>query len=243
MKKIILGVFVSAVMFGQTAQAVTLSAVDSGVFINASSSGGIGAGTSVSHNSNATAIDFTFSISGFVNIDSAAFAIFDLSGVSGAVTGASLEMVLSNNAIGLGGPGSFVFNQVSSDPAVFNSSYNERSNCGGFPCDPLGPGRDIYLDLSSGPALGAVSYTGVGAQTVVLGSGGLDLLNLTLGGLLVVAIDSAGGNGLGRVTFAAPQLTLEVAAVPVPGAGWLFGTALVGLVGFGRRASVYRCTG
>ncbi|MFT6275431.1 MAG: hypothetical protein ACJAZ0_001527 [Halioglobus sp.] len=120
-----------------------------------------------------------------------------MSGVTGTVTGASLEMSLSTNNIALGSPGSFVFNPVSSDLALFNSSYNERSNWFGLPGDPLGPGRDVYVDLGDGAALGSVSYGVVGPPTAVLGVGGLDLINLGLGGLFAIGINSAGGNGLG----------------------------------------------
>lgn len=235
MRKILFGIFVSAFTLVQTAQAVTLNAVDSGVFVPSSASGGVGAITNVSHASSNTAIAFNFSISGFANIDENAFAIFDFLGVTGAVTGASLEMSLSTNNIALGGPGSFVFNPASSDLALFNSSYTERSNWFGMPGDTLGPGRDVYVDLGDGAALGSVSYGGLGPQTAMLGVGGLDLINLGLGGLFAVGINSAGGNVLGGVAFTAPQLTLEVAAVPVPGTVWPFGSTLAGLVGFGNR--------
>lgn len=54
-----------------------------------------------------------------------------------------------------------------------------------------------------------------------------------------------GGHGDYRVTFSADSLkfslsgdTITASAVPVPGAIWLFGSAILGLIGFGKRKSV-----
>lgn len=240
MKKILLSIFASAIMSGQAAQAVTLNAVDTGVFARSQTVGGLGSRTGYNHTSSDTALNYTFSINGGSStFDDNAFAIFDLSGVTGTVTSASIEMSLSTNNLLSGVPGSFVFNQVSSDPALFNSSYFESSNCFGVPsCSPIGTGADLYFDIGDGPALGTVSYAGIGSQTAVLGTAGLDLINLGQGGFLVIGINSASGNGFGDLTFATPQLTFEVAAVPVPGAVWLFGSGLVGLVGLARRKTL-----
>ena len=243
MKKIVLGVLVSVVMSGQAAQAITLSVVDSGVF-DLFSVRGTGGGTSISHTSSNTSIEFSFFSSpfgGFTSTDNSAFAIFDLSGLTGSVTSASLEMSVTSSDFSNiffpgspGDPGSYVFNQVSSNPALFNSSYSESSLCCGG--NPLGTGFGLYRALGNGPALGTVSYTGVGSQTVALGASGIDLIDLALGGLLVIGIDDAGGHGpIGDVTFATPQLTLELAPVPAPTAIWLFGSALLGLGAMKRK--------
>jgi len=44
-----------------------------------------------------------------------------------------------------------------------------------------------------------------------------------------------GGAGVGRWNANLADYRLNITAVPVPGAVWLFGTALAGLIGFGRR--------
>ncbi len=53
---------------------------------------------------------------------------------------------------------------------------------------------------------------------------------------------ATGGHGNYRVTFSSDSLilslsgkTITASPVPVPGAAWLFGSAIVGLIGYGRR--------
>ena len=53
-------------------------------------------------------------------------------------------------------------------------------------------------------------------------------------GLWVIEV-SDGGSAISK--FDSYQLNVSLSAVPVPAAVWLFGTALVGLVGFGKRKS------
>jgi hypothetical protein len=57
-------------------------------------------------------------------------------------------------------------------------------------------------------------------------------VELVQGETYVVRMTSEGGTSLGSD----PNYTLKViSAVPVPAAVWLFGTALIGLIGFGKR--------
>ncbi|MFT6051595.1 MAG: hypothetical protein ACI9B9_001238 [Halioglobus sp.] len=237
MKKVLLGVLVSVIMLGQTAQAVTLGAVDTGIFSRSFSSGGLSSHSNYKHDSGDMTLNYALSLAfGGSITDDNAFAIFDLSGITGTVISASIEMTLSSTNFQFPvDPGSFVFNEVSSDPALFNSSYFENSNCIAIPsCNPLSTGSSLYSDIGLGPVLGSVTYAGLGSQTAVMGTAGIDLINLGLGGLFAVGING-GNSGFGNLTFATPQLTFEVAAVPVPGAIWLFGSALAGLIGFGKR--------
>ena len=44
-----------------------------------------------------------------------------------------------------------------------------------------------------------------------------------------------GGNEFGSVFSPTADYKLSISAVPVPGAVWLFGSAMAGLIGFGRR--------
>jgi hypothetical protein len=47
-----------------------------------------------------------------------------------------------------------------------------------------------------------------------------------------------GGNGVGRWSENVADYKLSITAVPVPGAVWLFGSAMAGLISFGRRKAV-----
>jgi hypothetical protein len=54
----------------------------------------------------------------------------------------------------------------------------------------------------------------------------------TAGQVYTIAL---GGNGAGRWNQNVSDYALTVQAVPVPGAVWLFGSAMAGMVGFSRR--------
>lgn len=129
----------------------------------------------------------------------------------------------------------------------------ERSFSSGVP----GTGNNIRLYLTS--LAGATNVAGVddldnvGALTVMSKELLLDLGTLTNTDGSALALDNIEGITWGPVlgnnnntlvlvsdnNFSATQFTqfvaLEVQAVPVPAAGWLFGSALMGLLGWGRR--------
>jgi hypothetical protein len=115
-------------------------------------------------------------------------------------------------------------------------------------------------DPNQGGATGLVGYANSGfsgwtngfGQSVGIGSGGTvnvsngyaELITGVLGpGQYLMALGSAAGqsDGNGGITTLASTGTgtntfsLNVTAVPVPGAVWLFGSALMGFIGMGRR--------
>lgn len=236
----------------QSVLAVTLDPVDSGIFSFRQEGGGLGGGITVTHSSLATELNFNYQIISAGNGErfQSGFAIYDLSGVSGAVVGASLEMQLIEST--LEGPGfpppfppptinvNFRFNQVDSDPALFDSSYSESNSIFCVPnCIGLGDGFDIFRDLRDGPELGSVSYGDTtGSRSTGLGGPSLELLNQAAGDLFVIGIVGGPGgfnNYNGSLRLARPQLTLELAPVPLPAAFLLFATALAGLFAFRSR--------
>lgn len=88
-------------------------------------------------------------------------------------------------------------------------------------------------------------YYGSGTSDVSVGTGmtylthdeTVDMNNYieffaTKGQVYTIAL---GGNGVGSWSQNVSGYELNISAVPVPGAVWLFGSAIAGLVGFGRR--------
>jgi hypothetical protein len=85
----------------------------------------------------------------------------------------------------------------------------------------------------SGPGTAYISnngYSGVNAAGTLELSG----LNVLIGQTLTFSITAEGG---GSYTYVAlkGQPNIEVSAVPVPAAAWLFGSGLIGLTGVARR--------
>lgn len=79
---------------------------------------------------------------------------------------------------------------------------------------------------------GSLSYTGLGGEIVTLA--GLDIPMPNLGfdiigtgeSLASLGPDGIAGDGV---------INIELSTVPIPGAIWLFGSAMIGLVGFSKR--------
>ena len=94
----------------------------------------------------------------------------------------------------------------------------------------------LIPDLSVGenPRPNAMDFdfeTGLLYASIVYGSGGsatnyLGIIDISTG---LVSLRGVTSSGLDAIAFA------EISAVPVPAAVWLFGTALIGLIGFGKR--------
>jgi hypothetical protein len=110
--------------------------------------------------------------------------------------------------------------------ALFEVEVAGPGGVGGDPGSPL----DIFIDDNflggSGQRSGDVLFS-------------FDLFSLGLGSLIdgnnTIRLQAYSFNEI-DVDFS--RLTMEgVSAVPVPAAVWLFGTALIGLVGFGKRKS------
>ncbi len=78
-----------------------------------------------------------------------------------------------------------------------------------------------------------LNYLGQASTTTAGGLASLTFSNLASGDYTLLL----GGNGTSSDTFGNGFYKLTLTAVPVPGAVWLFGSALAGLVGFGRRKS------
>lgn len=236
----------------QSVLAVTLDPVDSGIFSFRQEGGGLGGGITIGHSGLATQLNFNYQFIEAGNGErfQRGYAIFDLSGVSGTVVGASLEMELTENTLEFGFPPpfpppaisvNFRLSQVDSDPSLFESSYSESSSIFCIPaCTALGTGFGIFLDLGDGPELGSLGYgNSTGTRSSSLGDPALALLNQAAGDLFVIGISGGPAGGLnnfnGGLRLASPQLTLELAPVPLPAALLLFATSLAGLCALGAR--------
>lgn len=79
--------------------------------------------------------------------------------------------------------------------------------------------------------LGGVSYLGEDSTTVSAGTATLTLNNLAAGKYIVFI----GGNSDTPTTNDTYMANISVSAVPVPAAVWLMGSAMLGLVGIGRK--------
>jgi hypothetical protein len=109
---------------------------------------------------------------------------------------------------------------------------------------------DIYADggllgrIGNAPPNSCVAANGGGFSSDCTGSSSIiapgSLIDNALLSITATqfGVDSSGGPAGSPYGFIAATLTYEaVSAVPVPAAIWLFGTALIGLVGFGKRKS------
>ena len=105
-----------------------------------------------------------------------------------------------------------------------------------------GPSTGVEADITS-PGFGVTARFNNGSFVRFLGSGGLS--GLGLGSLTNFALEIPSSRLVVNVLFTGQRnyalesqsglIPLTQSPVPVPAAVWLFGTALIGLVGFGRR--------
>jgi hypothetical protein len=127
------------------------------------------------------------------------------------------------DAMGLTGGASFThnysFTNVASDGSLI---FFLSQNIGLGSSNPL---DIIVYDITGG----GMSELG-NARVANLSMGRVSVAMAALGDYLVEISGTAAG--------VAPDYTLEVSAVPVPAAIWLFGTALIGLVGFNKRKAI-----
>jgi hypothetical protein len=86
----------------------------------------------------------------------------------------------------------------------------------------------FFADLADGSALISLALAGPGLQTcaIFLGCSG-DVLNTEFNGANLIFS-----------TLTIETLDTTIPAVPLPAAVWLFGTALVGFIGYGKRRKV-----
>ncbi|MEI6336745.1 MAG: hypothetical protein WCS87_19485 [Methylococcaceae bacterium] len=87
---------------------------------------------------------------------------------------------------------------------------------------------------------GSSPYVNGGSATLTTGDALLNLTGLKAGYYLIgwggaCADNNANGQGCATASGQAYNLNISASAVPVPGAVWLFGSALAGFTAFGRR--------
>ncbi|MCP3672132.1 MAG: VPLPA-CTERM sorting domain-containing protein [Gammaproteobacteria bacterium] len=101
----------------------------------------------------------------------------------------------------------------------------------------------FYVDYTDATFWGPAAYNGFVLTDVGNAIADFTTFNYTLdtnmGGLTLASLNIT-ENGLGinwqNLSFDAnTYVKLTMSAVPIPAAVWLFGTALIGLVGFGKR--------
>jgi hypothetical protein len=157
---------------------------------------------------------------------------FDLSGLSGTVTGAKLTIFGPNSL--------FLFN--STTPAtVTYSIYDVTTDIGALTGHTAGAAA--FTDLGSGLVYGSTSFaatTGSSPQLVIDLSGGLNDINAALGGLFALGGDSSLVSNQGFLwssSFLGPAAQLTLETTPLPAALPLFATVLGGggLVAWRRR--------
>lgn len=122
---------------------------------------------------------------------------------------------------------------------VLNSSGEAFVNATGTLTarDTNNPSTELTDTIAA--AIGTFDPTGLSSATWAA-SAGLDLAQLATGDAMINIgnILLAGAFNLGDIAIIQKnfvQLTVDVAAVPIPAAIWLFGSALVGLTATGRR--------
>jgi len=131
--------------------------------------------------------------------------------------------------------GAHAYNQVSDTPwddgggssGTLDFVGLANNNLGG--CGALSSCGDSYgVGPGPGAAPGAVASKGV-----INGFNYADLIlpNVTAGSWYLIAVGGSGGSSGGY------NISVSPAAVPVPGALWLFGSAMAGLIGFRKRAA------
>ena len=106
----------------------------------------------------------------------------------------------------------------------------------GVSATTVGPSVDlgIFLSTDTGSQASALEESvklSTFDVTSLIGTGGIGVLSLFIDGSTI------GSNpvDLFAIDFAKLTITDDVSAIPLPGAVWLFGTALVSLAGFGTR--------
>lgn len=108
----------------------------------------------------------------------------------------------------------------------------------------------VYQGFTTGPGLSGMNFLGSVLASTIGQNIGLSILltgnyindPAAAGEYTIVVGDQGGANGsfdghikLGVEANATALYANQIAAVPVPGAVWLFGSAMAGFIGFGRR--------
>lgn len=113
-----------------------------------------------------------------------------------------------------------------------DTTTGDYSHHGGWnnPLNPVTNNNPFYVNTTTGVSSGS-------GMAYLTHDGTVDTTNFIefealAGQVYTIAL---GGNGVGRWNANAAEYKMTISAVPVPGAVWLFGSALAGLVGFKRR--------
>lgn len=155
------------------------------------------------------------------------FGLFK-SDVGGAITLSAQGVNQSGTNFGF-----TIFKGMSSN-ATYNhhGAWNASNNSGGLTSASLPGGGTNFDPDGAGPLTGkdAIVAYSIGGST----PSNLNTItfNADPGQIYTIVI---GGYRNGNWTDTVDGYKLNVSAVPVPGAVWLFGSAMAGLVGFGRR--------
>ena len=177
-----------------------------------------------------------FNISGTVEFDDATGEVLNQSLVFDG--GLAIDTGLGGWYIGFqNASGSYVANEG----LTLNSGYFDATAGGANPGDLADLSTD-NLDFTKGGVVNAAPAF-VNPGFVIDQGGALDGSPITITmpgfdtgfGLGENATGSLVLFGFAAETYMGGDLTLEVAAVPVPAAAWLFGSAIVGLAGIGRK--------
>jgi hypothetical protein len=201
------------------------SAASNAVFINSVDQGWWN-GADNSNNTNVNANTFT-GRNGTINGSNLfrSYFVFDLTGVTSAGIGSALTL--------------FNLGYFSTDASETFDIFDVSTNINNLRTSASNGGT--FADLGSGSLYGSFTVGAGDATsnvTVNLTAAAIADINANLGGLFAIGISSQtiGGTGNDGIIFrGGPQLLDLPAAVPVPAALWLFGTALIGLVGFSKR--------
>ena len=105
---------------------------------------------------------------------------------------------------------------------------------GGSAIISINTGFASYLSTGGGPVLNSTTPEIINLITPTLNANGISQIDAGVYGMGVTA-GSATQEGAFSLDY---MLEMNVAPVPIPAAAWLFGSALLGLVGIGRRRSL-----
>lgn len=174
--------------------------------------------------------------SGSISVGANSWANGVANGVDAANTGLSFGNIHAST-----GTGNLEQNLINAGVSFINVTVGD---------DPLSAGVgqlafSLYQGWSSGPGmqglnlLGTVLASSVGQDIgISIALSGLSLNGAGTGEYTVVVGDQSNVGGQYRMAVAAgtsASYSTVVSAVPVPGAVWLFGSAVAGMIGFGRR--------
>jgi hypothetical protein len=192
-------------------------------------------------------LDWGLISSGVSRVTGVGYVVFDLGDISDSMQSVSLEMDVAYTVAANPNLTIHALDTATALDLITNPAGEQR---GKWQSSQLEPPSSIYTKLESqydairaGAELGVLSQSGPfdGPFTVDLTSTTLGLVNATDGLFALGLTWSPNPDGFPGATDSiafnsAPRLILQenVSPVPLPAAAWLFGTALIGLMGMAR---------